>query len=274
MHAPNVAPLFAVIRTGGKQYRVSANDLIVVERLADPQGEPLGSGDQVAFGDVLMLTDGDNINIGAPIVTGAAVLGEIVQQKRSAKIRVFKKRRRSTYRRRAGHRQHQSVVRILEIAANGLTAPLRRGEPVTPETSPVKSARADKAAGAAADDLTLISGVGAAIAKKLSAMGVTNFQQIIDLDDAALAALDEKIGFKGRAIREDWRAQATELKAGGTPRAKIDQEAAAEKAEAPAGAKKAKAAKAPASDMPAPDGDGDPEVAPKKPRATKKKTEE
>lgn len=272
MHAPNVAPKFAVIRTGGKQYRVSANDLIVVERLADAQGEPLGSGDQVAFGDVLMLTDGDRVDIGAPTLAGAAVLGEVVQQKRSAKIRVFKKRRRSTWRRRAGHRQHQSVVRILEIAANGLSAPLRRGMTAAPEAPPAKPVRAAKAAAAAtvpvpvvADDLTLISGVGAAIAKKLNGLGITNFQQIVDMDDAALAALDEKIGFKGRALREDWRAQAAELKAGGKPRAKVDQQAAVEKQETPARPKKAK---------PAAEPDAKAEAAPKKPRASKKKTEE
>lgn len=170
MSAPNVATKFAVIKTGGKQYRVSANDLIVVERLADPQGEPLGSGDQVAFGDVLMLTDGERTEIGAPVVSGAAVLGEIVQQKRSAKIRVFKKRRRSTYRRRAGHRQHQSVVRILEIAPDGLSAPLKRGVPaVAPVAAeaPAKAARAGKAAIAApAEPVAPASAPEAAIAPK------------------------------------------------------------------------------------------------------------
>lgn len=101
--------MFAVIKTGGKQYRVAANDEIVVEKL---EGEP---GATITFDHVLLLANGDAVTVGAPVVAGAAVTGELVEQRKGEKVIVFKKRRRSTYRRKRGHRQHESVVRITAI---------------------------------------------------------------------------------------------------------------------------------------------------------------
>ena len=101
--------MFAVIKTGGKQYRVAKDDVIVVEKV---EGDA-GSG--VTFGDVLMVADGGSVSIGAPTVSGASVVGELVEQRRGEKVKVFKKRRRSTYRRKLGHRQSESVVRITAI---------------------------------------------------------------------------------------------------------------------------------------------------------------
>ncbi len=105
--------MFAVIKTGGKQYRVEPDDVIRIERIA---GE---AGDEVAFDDVLMLgADGDT-TLGAPLVDGAKVLGTLVEQARGKKIIVFKKKRRKNYRRRNGHRQELSIVRITDIAGPG-----------------------------------------------------------------------------------------------------------------------------------------------------------
>ncbi|MFZ3235818.1 MAG: 50S ribosomal protein L21 [Stellaceae bacterium] len=101
--------MFAVIRTGGKQYRVAQGDLIAVEKLA---GEP---GDAVEFGEVLMVGDGAEVAAGMPLVAGAAVSATVVEQSRAAKIIVFKKKRRHNYRRKKGHRQYQTVLRITEI---------------------------------------------------------------------------------------------------------------------------------------------------------------
>lgn len=101
--------MFAVIRTGGKQYRVAKDDVIVVEKV---EGE---AGQAVAFGDVLMVADGGSVSIGAPTLSGATVSGELVEQRRGEKVKVFKKRRRNTYRRTLGHRQSESVVRITAI---------------------------------------------------------------------------------------------------------------------------------------------------------------
>jgi large subunit ribosomal protein L21 len=104
-------PMFAVIKTGGKQYRVAANDVIVVEKVAGEKGE------KVSFGDVLMVANGATVTVGAPVVAGAAVAGEIVEQRKGDKVKVFKKTRRSTYRRKNGHRQFESVIRITGISA-------------------------------------------------------------------------------------------------------------------------------------------------------------
>ena len=101
--------MFAVIKTGGKQYRVAKDDVIVVEKV---EGDA-GSG--VTFSEILMVADGGTVSIGAPTVVGASVVGELVEQRRGEKVKVFKKRRRSTYRRKLGHRQSESVVRITAI---------------------------------------------------------------------------------------------------------------------------------------------------------------
>jgi large subunit ribosomal protein L21 len=103
--------MFAVIKTGGKQYRVAAGDEIVVEKL---EGEP---GAKIAFEDVLLVADGDTVQIGAPVVKGATVTGELVDTRKGEKVLVFKKRRRNTYRRKRGHRQVESVVKITQVSA-------------------------------------------------------------------------------------------------------------------------------------------------------------
>ena len=102
--------MFAVIRTGGKQYRVAPTDLVEVEKLSG------SAGDAVAFGDVLMVGDDAGVAVGAPTVAGASVAGEIVRQERTAKILVFKKRRRQNSKRSHGHRQELTVVRITGIS--------------------------------------------------------------------------------------------------------------------------------------------------------------
>jgi large subunit ribosomal protein L21 len=105
--------MFAVIRTGGKQYKVASGDVIAVEKLA---GEP---GATVELAEVLMVGDGADISTGTPLVAGASVSAELVEHRRADKIIVFKKKRRQNYRRKNGHRQHQTVLRITEIRAGG-----------------------------------------------------------------------------------------------------------------------------------------------------------
>jgi large subunit ribosomal protein L21 len=110
------ANMFAVIKTGGKQYRVAKDDIITVEKLL---GEP---GDQLALDTVLMLgEEGKASTVGAPVVDKAAVLAEVVEQSRADKIIVFKKQRRQNHRRKKGHRQDQTVLRILEVSATGVS---------------------------------------------------------------------------------------------------------------------------------------------------------
>ena len=102
--------MFAVIKTGGKQYRVAKDDLIVVEKLEG------AAGDKVTFSDVLLAGEGGDVKLGKD-ASGLTVSGELVEQRKGEKVIVFKKRRRNTYRRKRGHRQCESVVKITAIGA-------------------------------------------------------------------------------------------------------------------------------------------------------------
>lgn len=107
--------MFAVIKTGGKQYRVTPGDVLTVEKLAG------ANGDTIEFTDVLMVSDGTSTQIGSPLVSGAVVKTRIINQERGDKVIVFKKKRRHNYRRKNGHRQFLTAVQILEIAAKGIS---------------------------------------------------------------------------------------------------------------------------------------------------------
>src|SRR5437764_6200275 len=104
--------MFAVIKTGGKQYRVAAEDKLKVEKVA---GEP---GEIIQFGEVLVV-GGDNVTLGSPTVSGASVAAEVLDQGRGDKVIAFKKRRRKNSRRKRGHRQEFTLIRITEILTDG-----------------------------------------------------------------------------------------------------------------------------------------------------------
>jgi large subunit ribosomal protein L21 len=124
--------MFAVIKTGGKQYKVAKDDVIVVEKLTGEAGEV------VAFESVLMVGEGADTKAGAPFVEGACVAGEVIEQTRGDKILVFKKHRRQNYRRTNGHRQDLTVVKITDILTDGKK----------PEAKPKKAAAPKKEADA------------------------------------------------------------------------------------------------------------------------------
>lgn len=125
--------MFAVIKTGGKQYRVAKDDFVVVEKI---MGEP---GDVVSLDEVLMIgEDGKAPTVGTPRVDKAAVFAEVIEQGRADKIIVFKKKRRQNYRRKAGHRQDQTVLRIVEVSPTGT-------KPAAKKAAPKKAEVADKA---------------------------------------------------------------------------------------------------------------------------------
>jgi len=100
---------FAVIKTGGKQYKVSANDTIRIEKLDDKAGK------KFEFKEVLLTTDNTTTEIGSPVIDGAYVEAELLKQARNDKVIIFRKRRRQNSRRKRGHRQHVSIVKILKI---------------------------------------------------------------------------------------------------------------------------------------------------------------
>lgn len=101
--------MYAVIKTGGKQYRVAQNDILTIEKLTGDAGAT------IEFDEVLMVGEGESVKVGAPLVAGAKVTAELVEQTRGPKVIAFKKRRRKNSRRKRGHRQDLSLIRITGI---------------------------------------------------------------------------------------------------------------------------------------------------------------
>lgn len=210
--------MFAVIKTGGKQYKVAEGDEIVIEKLTADAGE------SVTFKDVLMLGDDKNVTIGEPIVAGASVVGTIAEQRKGAKVLIMKKRQRNTYRRKKGHRQLETVVTIDSILADGKKAPAKKKAApkkeeaakteAAPKAEAKKAAPKKDAAPAKADDLTKMKGLGKVFAGKLEAEGITSYAQIAKMKKADIDALEEKIGAAGKFESNDWVAQAKELAKG------------------------------------------------------------
>ena len=247
--------MFAVIKTGGKQYRVVANDVLKIEKVA---GEV---GDMVEIGYVLAHGEGDSVTFGAPFVDGALVTAEVVAQGRAKTVIAFKKRRRQNSRRRHGHRQYETTVRIDEIllggakpskkaaakkepakkeaAAEAAPSPAKTAKAPATEAAPVasfadlepkaKPAKAKAAKPEVVDDISLISGIGPVLKDKMTEAGFATLTSISKLKKADIAKLDEELGLGGRIEREEWVAQAKELLAGKPPRAQVDKDAAAGK---------------------------------------------
>ena len=231
--------MFAVLKTGGKQYKVQAGDVLRVEKLAADAGE------KVQFNDILMV----GANVGTPLIDGAAVQADVIDQIKGDKVIHFVKRRRKHgSQRKKGHRQQLTLLRVTDILEKGAdksgvkaavgagsvaavavaAKPAKKSAPKketakaeakapAPETkSAVKPAPKKAAPMAKAgdkDDLKLLSGVGPALEKKLNEAGVTSFAQIASWGDAEIADFGEKLSFKCRIEREGWVDQAKNLAA-------------------------------------------------------------
>jgi large subunit ribosomal protein L21 len=212
-------PMFAVLKTGGKQYKVQSGDVLRVEKLAADAGET------IQFNDILML-GGDTTVLGTPTIAGAAVQATVIDQIKGDKVINFVKRRRKhSSKRTKGHRQKLTLLRITDIMADGgdatgvkaavggsvaVAAPAAK--PAKKKAAPKPKAEAPAPAAApvagAADNLKDLSGVGPALEKKLHEAGVTTFAQIAGWSADDIIAMDEKLSFKGRIEREGWVAQA------------------------------------------------------------------
>jgi large subunit ribosomal protein L21 len=136
--------MFAVIKTGGKQYKVAENDVIKVEKLAGK------AGDKITLDQVLMLDDDKDVKVGTPILSGKFVTAEILEQGKADKIIVFKKNRRKNYRRTQGHRQEQTVLRITSLGgakkpASKVEAKIAKAEKPKTKKTPFKKAAPAKA---------------------------------------------------------------------------------------------------------------------------------
>ncbi len=225
--------MFAVLKTGGKQYKVSSGDVLRVEKLAADAGE------KVQFNEILMVGG----TVGTPVVEGAAVQAEVIDQIKGEKtINFVKRRRKHSSKRTKGHRQQLTLLRVTDILEkggdkSGVKAAVGAGsvagvavaaaatkKPAAKKAAPKKEAAPKADAKTAApkkaakktdgDDLTQISGVGPVIVGKLHDLGVTTFAQIAAWTPEDVAAMDEKLNFKGRIDRDDWLKQAAELAKG------------------------------------------------------------
>ncbi|WP_138380948.1 50S ribosomal protein L21 [Luteithermobacter gelatinilyticus] len=127
--------MFAVVKTGGKQYKVAKDDILKVEKL---EGE---AGSKVTLDEVLLVGDDKGVQVGSPTVAGTVVTAEILEQTRGDKVIIFKKKRRHNYRRKKGHRQELTVLKVLEIGKGGAK-----------KAAPKKADKAEKAESAKAED--------------------------------------------------------------------------------------------------------------------------
>ena len=195
--------MFAVMKTGGKQYKVQSGDTLRVEKLAADAGET------VQFNEILML-GGDTTLVGAPFVAGAAVQAEVVDQIKGDKVIHFVKRRRKhSSQRTKGHRQQLTLLKITSILAEGgdktgVKAAVGAGSAPRPAAAaaPQAAKAAPVAAASTGDDLTQITGVGPAAAKKLNDAGINTF--------ADLAAVDPET-FSATRVKAEWVEQAKTL---------------------------------------------------------------
>ncbi len=232
--------MFAVLKTGGKQYRVKSGDMLRVEKLAAEAGET------VQFNEILML-GGDSPVVGAPMIDGACVQAEVIDQIKGEKVIHFVKRRRKHGSQRTkGHRQQLTLLRVTDIMGDGADESgvkaaigagsvsgaavvsdgqyaknktqqaemAKRVSEGQAEEKSAKTAKSKAAKSAGGDDLKKLSGVGPALEKKLHEAGVTSFAQIAAWTEADIADMDEKLSFKGRIEREGWIDQAKELTKG------------------------------------------------------------
>ena len=207
--------MFAVLKTGGKQYKVQSGDVLRVEKLAADAGE------KVQFNEILMV----GANVGSPLVAGAGVQAEVIDQIKGEKtINFVKRRRKHSSKRTKGHRQQLTLLRVTDILEKGAdksgvkaaigagsvsVAAVAAAKPAKKAAAPKKAeAKKEAPAAAGADDLKELSGVGPALEKKLHANGVTTFAQIAAWGADDIAEFDEKLSFKGRIEREGWVDQA------------------------------------------------------------------
>lgn len=233
--------MYAVIKTGGKQYRVSPGDRLRVETLA------VSEGDSVEFEEVLMVGNGDEVTIGTPTVSDAKVSGRVLSHGRAKKVKIIKFRRRKHHMKRMGHRQNYTELEIVSV--NGVTAPASSkasaGKSKSSNSAAEKGSSAAKAAtGAAAavaataavaaasteapryldapngepDDLKKILGIGPVLEEKLNEMGIYHFSQVAEFTQSDIEKINTHLNFPGRIERDEWVPQAKELMGGGEGR--------------------------------------------------------
>lgn len=237
--------MYAVVKTGGKQYRVSPGDTLKVESLDAEEGE------SIKLDQVLMVVDGADVTVGSPMVDSADVQARVVAHGRGKKVKIIKFRRRKHHRKQAGHRQNYTEIEITSV--NGVTAPAKSAsakpaaapakpkpakkpasqkapETVSETNEAVSSSAAEPAAASTEapkfldapngepDDLKKILGIGGVLEEQLNAIGIFHYSQIAEFTDADVANINTHLSFPGRIERDEWIPQAKELMQGGDAR--------------------------------------------------------
>ena len=224
--------MFAVIKTGGKQYRVKQGDKLRVESLDADEGET------VSLDQVLMAGDGADVAIGNPLVSNASVSAKVVSHGRGKKVDIVKFRRRKHYRRQMGHRQNYTELEITAIngvsagSSSGNTTPAEKPAPSKPK--PQKKEQPASEAGSSSDtagslkfldapngtpdDLKKILGIGSVLEEKLNDMGVYHYSQIAEFSATDIENINTHLNFPGRIERDEWIPQAQDLVKGGEGR--------------------------------------------------------
>ncbi len=208
--------MFAIVKTGGKQYRVSAGDRLKVESLTAAEGETIN------LDQILMVGEGENVSVGDPLVAGASVSAKVVSHGRGKKVTIIKFRRRKHHRKQQGHRQNFTELEITGISGGpgGASSSAPAATEKAPSPAPAAAAAASgelkfmDAPQGEPDDLKKISGVGPVLEDKLNSLGIYHFHQIAAFTQEDIDAVDTELNFPGRILRDDWIGQATELAKG------------------------------------------------------------
>lgn len=204
--------MYAVVKTGGKQYRVSPGDTLRVELLG------ANEGDEVTLDQVLMMGEGESVTIGSPMIENASVTAKVIQNGRDKKIRIIKFRRRKHHRKQMGHRQHFTEIEITGMAGAGLSAsaPAKKEKPkaAAAPTGPTGTLKFMDAPDGEKDDLKEISGVGPVLEGTLNGLGIYHFHQIAAFTQKDIDAVENETNFPGRIERDDWVAQSKKLAEG------------------------------------------------------------
>ena len=232
--------MYAVIKTGGKQYRVKLGDKLRVESLKAEEG------DTVSLDQVLMVGEGEDVIIGNPMISSASVSAIVLSNGRSKKIKIIKFKRRKHYRRQMGHRQNYTELEITAINGGPAGSQSSAKSASTSDSAadkkaavPAASAAASQTAAAAAtaavataatlkfmdapsgepDDLKKILGIGSVLEEKLNGMGIYHYSQIAEFTPTDIENINTHLNFPGRIERDEWIPQAKNLAGGGEVRA-------------------------------------------------------
>ena len=194
--------MYAIVEIAGQQFKVVKDQKVFVHRLQTEEGK------QVAFDNVLLIGDGDNVTVGAPAIDGAQVGAKVLKHLKGDKVIVFKKKRRKGYRKKNGHRQSLTEIVIESIAASGAkkVAPAKAEKKVEVAAPKAEAKPVAKKVAGKADDLKKVEGIGPKIAETLVAAGITTFAELAKIDAAKISEIIAEV--RGNHVTDTWPAQA------------------------------------------------------------------